>query len=211
LEAKRNYFSRFFFLSNEDLIEILGDSQKPKSIQKHLKKCFEGINKVVFKAAVRDARHLVRDQKEEEITHIVSKELEKVELKTYIQPYEYDGKVEEWLYELELSMKESIQKIIVEGLKDYPTAAIEEAADHLSQSTSHLYNERIRWLRSWPSQVILVVSSIVWTRQVEQSLSNNQMLVKLYQQSQAQLNQVVNMVREKMPDLLRLTLSSLIV
>jgi dynein heavy chain len=32
LEAKRNYFSRFFFLSNEDLIEILGESQKPKNI-----------------------------------------------------------------------------------------------------------------------------------------------------------------------------------
>ena len=32
LEAKRNYFSRFFFLSNDDLIEILGDSQKPRSI-----------------------------------------------------------------------------------------------------------------------------------------------------------------------------------
>lgn len=32
LESKREFFSRFYFLPNEDLIEILGDSQKPKLI-----------------------------------------------------------------------------------------------------------------------------------------------------------------------------------
>ena len=49
LEAKRKFFSRFYFLSNEDLIEVLGDSQKPRNIQKHLKKCFDGVNKVNFR------------------------------------------------------------------------------------------------------------------------------------------------------------------
>ena len=37
------------------------------------------------------------------------------------------------------------------------------------------------------------------------------MLIKLFQQSQAQLGQVVNMVRDRMPELLRITLSSLVV
>ena len=71
--------------------------------------------------------------------------------------------------------------------------SIEEGIDHLSQSTSHLYNDRIRWFNSWPSQVILVVSQIMWTKQVEECLvsknaSSHSMLVRLHQQSQAQLN-----------------------
>ena len=48
LESKRKFFPRFYFLSNEDLIEILGDSQKPERIQKHLKKIFEGVDAVGF-------------------------------------------------------------------------------------------------------------------------------------------------------------------
>ena len=48
LENKRNAFPRFYFLSNEDLIQILGDVQNPKKIQQHLKKCFEGIDRVTF-------------------------------------------------------------------------------------------------------------------------------------------------------------------
>ena len=83
----------------------MGDSQKPRSIQKHLKKCFEGINKVTFRALDKsDETELPRD----EITCLVSKEGEKVQLVRTIQPHNYDGKVEEWLYHLELSMKSSI-------------------------------------------------------------------------------------------------------
>ena len=37
------------------------------------------------------------------------------------------------------------------------------------------------------------------------------MLVKLFKLSEAQLGQVVNLVRDEMPELLRITLSSLIV
>ena len=105
LEAKRIYFSRFFFLSNEDLIEILGESQKPRNIQKHLKKCFEGINKVKFRS---DPNKELTQNKKDEISHIISKEDERIQLITPIYPHQYDGKVEEWLYDLEQSMCKSI-------------------------------------------------------------------------------------------------------
>lgn len=46
LETKRISFPRFFFLSDEDLLDILARSRDPENFQKHLNKCFEAINQV---------------------------------------------------------------------------------------------------------------------------------------------------------------------
>jgi len=50
LEEKRGKFPRFYFLGDDDLLEILGQSQNPEVIQMHLKKLFAGIHKVEFNA-----------------------------------------------------------------------------------------------------------------------------------------------------------------
>lgn len=46
MESKRHIFPRFYFISNYELLELLGNSKNPDSIQPHLKKLFNNINNI---------------------------------------------------------------------------------------------------------------------------------------------------------------------
>ncbi|KAH9641787.1 hypothetical protein HF086_003913 [Spodoptera exigua] len=96
LETKRLIFPRFFFVSDPVLLEILGQSSNPVSIQPHLPSIFDAIYTVDF------------DDKEN-IINLNSDNGETIPLE---KPVACLGGVENWLNKLLDMMKETIKNII---------------------------------------------------------------------------------------------------
>ncbi|KAL2633853.1 hypothetical protein R1flu_005332 [Riccia fluitans] len=106
LETKRLVFPRFYFLSNDELLEILSETKDPLRVQPYLKKCFEGINALIFEENL-------------DIKSMLSVEKEKIDFTRTTNPKFAKGNVELWLIEVEKMMKETLTVVAQDATTDY--------------------------------------------------------------------------------------------
>ena len=184
LERKRLDFPRFFFLSNEDLLNILAETKDPLLVQPHLKKCFEGINELIFSSSV-------------EILGMRSSEGEEINFLEKIAPKNYKSNVEQWLSKVEEQMRQSLQKVTEDSLNDLTKTRI----------------PRTEWVVKWPGQIVICISQIIWTYTVEERLKTSGLAgIKEYDDElRGQLEDIVALVRGNITNQERITLGALIV
>ena len=128
LEKKRLFFPRFFFLSNDELLEILSETKDPLRVQPHIKKCFDGIDHLAFEA----------DKYEnQDVVGMVSAKGEVVRFTSMVYPADAKGMVEKWLSQVEKQMIKSLRDIICKTVPDY------------------FKQEFGKWVTIWPGQAIL--------------------------------------------------------
>lgn len=107
LGTKRAAFPRFYFLSNDDLIEILSQTRNVHAVQPHLMKCFDAIKKIEF----------TPEKNSKEIIGMWSPEGEYV---TFSESVMAIGPVEHWLKAIEAMMTQSLYDQTKNGVNQYP-------------------------------------------------------------------------------------------
>ena len=108
LETKRKIFPRFYFLSDNDLLDILSKGKYPRMITKHLKACLSGVVALQFEDG---------DGGEgKETLGVVSPEGECLQ---FLTPYNCSGDVEAWLLLLTEHIQKTIESTISSAVTDY--------------------------------------------------------------------------------------------
>ncbi|CDJ27241.1 LOW QUALITY PROTEIN: dynein beta chain, flagellar outer arm, putative [Eimeria mitis] len=184
LEKKRLAFPRFFFLSNEELVQLLAGASHAEALAPHVQKCFEGIHSLNFDKDTKEA-NTIFSHREEALPLLASVRLVK------------DGQsasIEDIFLSIEREMCAALQQAMQKAWEEFPSAP-----------------SRLVWTTEICAcaQAALAIAHCCWTAQVETAILQHQ-LPHLVKDLQHQLQQVVQAVRGPLSPMSRSALATLL-
>ena len=152
LEQKKKIFPRFYFVSNQTLIDILSNGNNPGKIAtEYLGDLFDGLKKLIL-----------AKPKENELTikaeAMYSKDDEEVK---FFTPFEPTEAVEIWLNKLEHKMRETLEGYLIRAKKE---------AEAKMRGTDT--KESMDWIFNYSAQIALLAVQIIWTEDVHQAFDD---------------------------------------
>jgi dynein heavy chain len=144
LETKRMAFPRFYFLSNDELLEIMSQTRDPHAVQPHMSKCFDAIKRIKFGEG----------RQSHDILGFSDPSGENVPLADSVKA---EGAVEVWLLNFERAMRQTLYDRSKNAYESYPKT--------LQESIN-----RKEWLWGFPAQVVIAIDQVLWTSNVTVAL-----------------------------------------
>ncbi|KAK1226991.1 dynein heavy chain [Marasmius sp. AFHP31] len=154
LERERSSFPRFYFVGDEDLLEIIGNSKDILRIMKHLKKMFAGIATIKL------------DDDLTQIQGMASREGEEVQFTQPILLKDFP-KINDWLAKIESSMRLSLATLLCE--------AVAELQTFYGTDSQLPMEDFMAWMEKYPAQLVTLAVQVAWTASVESSLEQSQL------------------------------------
>eukprot|EP00051_Salpingoeca_urceolata_P022681 m.374555 g.374555 ORF g.374555 m.374555 type:complete len:4634 (-) comp20005_c1_seq12:280-14181(-) len=149
LEKERRKFPRFYFVGDEDLLDIIGNAKNIDKQQKHFKKMFAGINAVALNEAGTD------------VVGILSREAEVVDYKTDVKVA--GRKINEWLQGVENEMRSSMAALLAEA-----TIAVGRFREQ-----GFVLEPYLEWLDKFQGQLVVLAAQVSWSQVVESALKTS--------------------------------------
>ncbi|NXF29028.1 DYH10 protein, partial [Nyctibius bracteatus] len=137
LDSKRNAFPRFFFISDEELLSILGSSN-PLCVQEHMIKMYDNIASLRFQDG---------DSDKKIATAMISAEGEVMEFRQAIAA---EGRVENWMTAVLAEMRRTNRLLTKEAIFRY----CEDRS-------------RVDWMLLYQGMMVLAANQVWWTWEVE--------------------------------------------
>jgi len=119
LESKRIVFPRFYFLSNDELIEIIAQARNPRAVQPYMSKCFDAIWRIQFKNDDENGNPLQPEKNDRPPTNIISMISPEKEIVKFVLLVKATGNVEFWLTRLEEEMVNTLASLMAVAIENY--------------------------------------------------------------------------------------------
>ncbi|XP_022090728.1 dynein heavy chain 6, axonemal-like isoform X2 [Acanthaster planci] len=206
LETKRLVFPRFYFLSNDELLDILAQSKNPDAVQPHLVKCFGNIKSL----------EIVREPKlPPTVRTMISAEGEIILMPKNVRAR---GPVEQWLGSVESAMFDTVKRCMKFAMMDrrLQSAWPDRGAYSLEnfKECVHRWGRNLQdWVLSHPGQVVLTVVQIMFNRDVVASLestNSGSSLIETRDKLVFRLNTLAGMVTKPLSSYQRHSVEALI-
>uniref|UniRef100_A0A8C3ASK7 Cytoplasmic dynein 1 heavy chain 1 n=1 Tax=Cyclopterus lumpus TaxID=8103 RepID=A0A8C3ASK7_CYCLU len=194
LERERSSFPRFYFVGDEDLLEIIGNSKNVAKLQKHFKKMFAGVSSILL------------NEDNTVVLGISSREGEEILYKTPVSITDHP-KINEWLTLVEKEMRVTLAKLLAESVTEVTS---------FNKGTAVDLSQYINWIDSYQAQLVVLSTQIAWSENVEFALTtissggDMNLMQGVLSNVQATLNVLADTVLMEQPTLRRRKLEHLI-